>query len=76
VEDEKFLKQNRQRSYAVGLIKHQFELLWWLDYVFSSDQESLQTSLGKLSAILKLVEAGHYFKGSTTDSWQALVTLF
>lgn len=76
VEDEKFLKQNRQKSYAIGLVEHQFELLWWLDYVFSTDQDSLETSLGELSATLKRVEAEHYFKGSTTDSWQAARNAF
>lgn len=76
VEDEKFLKQNRHKSYAVGLVEHRFELLWWLDYVFSTDQQSLQTSLGELSTTLKLVEAEHYFKGITTDSWQAARNAF
>lgn len=76
VEDEKFLKQNRKKSYAVGLVEHQFDLLWWLDYVFSTDQHSLETSLGELSATLKLVEAEHYFKGITTDSWKATRNAF
>ena len=76
VEDEKFLKQNRQRSYVIGLVQHQFDLLWWADYVFSTDQDSLEKSLGELSAALKLVEAEHYFKGITTDSWKATRNAF
>jgi hypothetical protein len=76
VEDEKFLKQNRQKSYAVGLIDHRFDLLWWLDYVFGTDQVSLETSLGQLSAILKLADTSHYFKGITGDSWAAAKNAF
>ena len=76
VEDEKFLKQNRQKSYAVGLVEHRFDLLWWLDYVFATDQTTLQTSLQALCDTLKRVEIGHYFKGITGDSWPAAKNAF
>jgi hypothetical protein len=76
VEDEKFLKQNRQRSYAVGLVEHRFDLVWWLDYVFATDQITLQKSLQVLCDILKLADADHYFKGITGDSWVAAKKAF
>jgi hypothetical protein len=76
VEDEKFLKQNTQRSYAVGLVDQRYELVWWLDYVFATDQTTLQASLQELTNTLKLVEPEHYFKGITGDSWKAAKNAF
>ncbi len=76
VEDEKFLKQNRQRSYAIGLVDHRYDLIWWLDYVFATDQTALQTSLSQLTASLKLSDPTHYFKGITGDSWKAAKNAF
>jgi len=74
--DEKFLKQNTQRSYAVGLVDQCYELVWWLDYVFGTDQTTLQASLQELTNTLKLVEPEHYFKGITGDSWKAAKNAF
>lgn len=76
VEDEKFLKQNRQKSYAVGLVDHRTDLLWWLDYVFATDQSTLQTSLGALQDYLTLVQPDYYFEGITGDSWAAAKKAF
>jgi hypothetical protein len=76
VEDEKFLRQNRQKSYAVGLVDHRTDLLWWLDYVFATDQQSLQTSFATLANLLKLIDPTHYFEGITGDSWVAAKKAF
>lgn len=76
VEDEKFLKQNRQKSFAVGLVDHRHDLLWWLDYVFATDQHTLQTSFSTLLSFLKLVNPTFYFEGVTGDSWVAAKKAF
>jgi hypothetical protein len=76
VEDEKFLKQEGERSYTLGLVDQRFDLVWWLDYIFATDQTALQNSLGKLLALFQQAEPGYYFKGMTTDGWQAAKNAF
>jgi hypothetical protein len=76
VEDEKFLKHNGHKTYAVGLVDHRHDLLWWLDYVFETSQNTLQTSFGTLLNWLKLVDPTFYFEGITGDSWLAAKRAF
>lgn len=76
VEDEKFLKQNAQKTYAVGVVDQRYELVWWLDYIFATDQQSLEPSLRALCAILKNSPGWTYFKGITGDSWAATKNAF
>lgn len=76
VEDEKFLSQNGQKSYAVGLVDHRYELLWWLDYVFATDEITLKDSLATLQTQLQKADPQHYFWGITGDDWPAAKNAF
>jgi hypothetical protein len=76
VEDEKFLKQEGQRSYTLGLVDHRFEVVWWLDYIFATDQTTLKSSLERLVTHLQQDLPDYYFKGVTTDGWQAAKNAF
>jgi len=76
VEDEKFLSQNGQKSYAVGLVDHRYDLLWWLDYVFATDEISLKGSLATLQTQLQKADPKHYFWGITGDDWPAAKNAF
>ncbi len=76
VEDEKFLSQNGQKSYAVGLVDHRYDLLWWLDYVFATDEATLKTSLSSLQSQLHKADPTHYFRGITGDDWPAAKNAF
>jgi hypothetical protein len=76
VEDEKFLSQNGQKSYAVGVVDHRYELLWWLDYVFATDETALKTSLTALQTVLQTVDPHHYWHGITGDDWPAAKNAF
>jgi hypothetical protein len=77
LEDEKFLRENGHATYAVGLVDHRYDLLWWLDYTWATDQAAIQNSLQKfLDTIWQATEFSHYFKGVTTDGWQAAKNAF
>jgi len=71
VEDEKFLSQNGHKSYGVGLVDHRYDLLWWLDYVFATDEITLKGSLQRLQTQLAKADPTHYFWGITGDDWPA-----
>jgi hypothetical protein len=76
VEDEKFLKQNGEKSYTIGLVDHRYDLVWWLDYVFATDQATIEPSLRTLCRYLKHHPKWHHFKGITGDSWSATKNAF
>jgi hypothetical protein len=76
VEDEKFLKQNGQKTYAVGLVDHRYDLLWWLDYIFATDQATIEPSLRALTDWLTGWGGWSGFKGITADSWAATRNAF
>jgi hypothetical protein len=75
-EDEKFLKQNGEKSYTSGLVDHRYDLVWWLDYVFATDQQTIEPSLRVLCRYLKQHPTWHNFKGITGDSWSATKNAF
>lgn len=76
VEDEKFPTQNGQKSYAVGLVDQHYDLLWWLDYVFATDEATLKTSFSNLQNQLQKADPYHYFWGITGDDWPAAKNAF
>jgi hypothetical protein len=74
VEAEKFLKQNGEKSYTIGLVDHRYDVVWWLDYVFATNQATVEPSLRILSRYLKHPPTWHNFKGIT--SWSATKNAF
>lgn len=76
VEDEKFRGQNGHKTYAVGLVDHRYDLLWWLDYIFATDQQAIEPSLRRLCTILSQNPTWNYFKSITADSWSATRNAF
>lgn len=77
VEDEKFLCQNGERCYVLGLVDHQTELLWWLDYLSATDQTAIETSLRTfLELVLQQTGQVHTFVGITADDWAAARNAF
>ena len=76
VEDEKFLKQNGEKSYTIGLVDQRYDVVWWLDYVFATNQQTLEPSLRTLCRYLKHHPAWQSFKGITVDSWSATKNAF
>jgi hypothetical protein len=77
VEDEKFVHQNRIQTYLLGLVEHHYDLLWWLDYLPTTDQTGIQNSLQTfLDELWLAAQLEHSFKGVTTDGWQAARNAF
>ena len=79
VEDEKFVHQNGHETYILGLVDHQDDVIWWLDYLPATDQTAIQSSLQKFLDELWLagnLPQPHTFKGATTDGWQAAKNAF
>ncbi len=76
VEDEKFLLQNGEKSYTIGLVDQRYDVVWWLDYVFATDQQTIEPSLRTLCRYLKHHPAWQSFKGNTGDSWSATKNAF
>ncbi len=76
VEDEKFLKQNGAKSYTIGLVDQRYAVVWWLDYVFATDQATIEPSLRALCRYLKQSPHWQHFKGITGDSWSATKNAF
>jgi hypothetical protein len=77
VEDEKFVRQNRLETYLLGLVDHRTNLIWWLDYLWHTNQTSIQNSLQNFVDEIWLVAGlNHTFQGATTDGWQAAKAAF
>jgi hypothetical protein len=77
VEDEKFVRQNCLQTYLLGLVDHRYEVIWWLDYLPTTDQTGIQNSLQTFLDEIWLAAGFHHrFKGATTDGWQAAHNAF
>ena len=77
VEDEKFLSQNGDKSYVLGLVDQRYDLLWWLDYIEATDQSAIEASLRRfLQAVLSQTGQPHAFAGITGDDWAAARNAF
>jgi hypothetical protein len=77
VEDEKFLVENGEKSYVLGLVDHRYDLLWWLDYIEATSQTVIEASLRRLLAfIYQQTGRPHDFKGITGDDWTATRNAF
>lgn len=66
VEDEKFTSENKERTYVALIKEPSTELLWWSDYLTSTDEESMTKSFQRFRRVL-----GHALKGATTDGYKA-----
>jgi hypothetical protein len=60
----------------VGLVDQRYDLFWWLDYVFATDETSLRDSLTTLQSQLQKADLSHYWWGITGDDWPAAKNAF
>jgi hypothetical protein len=57
-------------------VDQRYDLLWWLDYVFASDEATLTTSLTTLQRELQKADPQHYWWGITWEDWPAAKKAF